>query len=101
MSGYDFIVDTDKLNEFAASIDAYYQTLEQDISDLKNFFGEGDANAKWSGQAYNDLKAKYDTSAQSYSAVLSYISAYKNLVTKIESSAAALCSNIAAACDIG
>lgn len=100
MSGYDFIVDTDKLNEFAANIDAYYQTLEEDIGELKSFFGVGDANAKWSGEAYNDLKSKYDTSATSYDAVLSYISTYKSLISKVESSAVTLCSSIAAACDI-
>jgi hypothetical protein len=100
MSGYDFIVDTDKLNEFIASLDAYYQTLQEDISELRGFFGVGDVDAKWSGQAYNDLKSKYDTSATSYDAVLSYISAYKNLVSKVESSATTLCSNIVAACDM-
>lgn len=100
-SGYDFIVDTDKLNDFAQGLETYYETLDGDISELRSFFGEGDVDAKWSGEAYNNLKAKYDTSAKSYDAVLSYISAYKSMVSKVEASATTLCSDIAAACDLG
>lgn len=101
MAGYDFIVDTGKLGDFVSGLESYYQTLNDDIAELRSFFGEGDAEAKWSGEAYNALKEKYDTSAKSYDAVLSYLSAYKNLVSKVEASATTLCSDIAAACDMG
>lgn len=100
MSGYDFIVDTSKLGDLVSKLDSYYETLEGDIAELKSFFGEGTAESKWSGEAYNNLKAKYDTSAQSYNAVLSYINAYKNLISKVETAATQLCSDIASACNI-
>lgn len=101
MSGYDFIVDTGKLEDLITGLDSYYQTLEEDVSELKSFFGEGDVDAKWSGEAYNSLKSKYDTSAKSYDAALAYLKAYKDILSKIEDSASTLCSSIVDACDIG
>lgn len=100
-SGYDFIVDTGKLSDFAEGLETYYENLDENISGLRSFFGEGNVDTRWSGEAYNTLKAKYDTSAKSYDAVLSYINAYKNMVSKVETSAAKLCADIAAACDLG
>lgn len=100
MTGYDFIVDTGKLSDFATGLDTYYQNLEEEINELRTFFGEGDAEAKWSGEAYNNLKTKYDTSAKSYDAVLSYISTYKGLVSRVEELATTLCADIVAACEM-
>ncbi len=98
MSGYDFIVDTGKLGDLLDNLNSYYDKLSEDIAELRSFFGEGTAEAKWSGQAYNDLKSRYDTSAKSYDAVLGYLSAYKSLISKVESSASVLCSDVASAC---
>ncbi len=98
MSGYDFIVDTAKLSELLENLNSYYEKLSDDIAELRSFFAEGTADSKWSGQAYNDLKNRYDTSAKSYDAVLAYLSAYKSLISKVEDSASALCSNVASAC---
>lgn len=100
-SGYDFIVDTGKLVDFAEGLEKYYESLDINISELRSFFGEGNTDTRWSGEAYDTLKAKYDTSAKSYDAVLSYINSYKNMVSNVEASAAKLCADIAAVCDLG
>ena len=99
-SGYDFLIDTGKLETLKSEINSKISAIEASLGDLSVLFTEMEKAEGWEGEAHDYMRSEYVAHQQDFVDAVTYLKAYESMVGKVLDSGATLYDAVIAACNI-